>query len=633
MSSTPTSGSSGGLEARETPSRGLWGPLLGVLDACLSDALLRVPPDELVRRRMLVGSNLLLLGVNFLFLLYVPMMANSRSLGLVGGVCFVGFLGAQALLSWGRSFFLPAVLVCSFMTMGFALIALLVGEPRAGAHAVGLLIPILAVYLLGPRLGFIFAAIASLNAGFLLPFLSRSSEHHWMFSSSGAFFILGAWGLSWLITGARNEAHQVMERTARTLRESEGNLASLLENTDDVVCSLDSEGRLIAANSALKAMMKEYLGRPARVGQPLIDLSAPASLQARWHECYRRVMEGQRVRLEVSPSRSGQPRVLDLSFNPVFGEERRVVGMTLFGRDVTERKEAESKMSEMHRTLLDVSRQAGMAEIATGVLHNVGNALNSVNVSAGVISERLQGLRVAGLYRSVGLLREHAADLGTFLTEDERGRQLLTYLEALSAQLGEQREAMLTEMRTLTTSLEHIKSVVSMQQEHARFAGLVEQVEVPRLLDDALRLHGVSFARLGIQVRREYAEVPQVRLDRHKLLQILLNLMSNARNALLEGKQEEKRLTIRVDQMGVRLRIEVEDNGVGISPENQARLFTQGFTTRKDGHGFGLHISALAAAEMEGSLTCFSEGWGRGAKFIIDLPTGGGEPPAPGEEN
>ncbi|HSP77264.1 MAG TPA: ATP-binding protein, partial [Myxococcaceae bacterium] len=355
--------------------------------------------------------------------------------------------------------------------------------------------------------------------------------------------------------------------------------------------------------------------------------------QARWRECYRRVMGGQRVRLEVSPSRSGQPRVLDLSFNPVFGEKGRVVGMTLFGRDVTEHKEAESKMGEMHRTLLDVSRQAGMAEIATGVLHNVGNALNSVNVSAGVISERLQGLRLAGLSRSVGLLREHATHLGTFLTEDERGQQLPAYLEALAVQLGEEREAMLSEMRTLTASLEHIKSVVSMQQEHARFAGLVEQVEVPRLLDDALRLHAVSFERLGIEVRREYAEVPQVRLDRHKLLQILLNLLSNARNALLEDKREDKRLTIRVERVEARLRIVVEDNGMGISPENQARLFTQGFTTRKDGHGFGLHISALAAAEMQGSLTCFSEGWGRGAKFIIDLPTGGGEPPAPGEEN
>jgi signal transduction histidine kinase len=280
----------------------------------------------------------------------------------------------------------------------------------------------------------------------------------------------------------------------------------------------------------------------------------------------------------------------------------------------------------MHRSLLDVSRQAGMAEMATGVLHNVGNALNSVNVSVNLLSERLRQSRVEGVQKVAELLAEHGADLGAFLTADGRGQQLPAYLRVLGKQLTAERAVLLEEVRTLQTSVEHIKSVVSMQQAHARFSGVEEQLEVTALLDDALRLQALAFEQLGIQVRREYLEGGLVRVDRHKLLQIVLNLLSNARQALLESERPDKHLVIRVERMVTeRLRIAVADNGVGISPEDAPRLFTQGFTTKKDGHGFGLHISALAAAEMDAFLSCTSEGRGQGATFTIDLPIAGEE--------
>ncbi|MFY0582649.1 ATP-binding protein [Cystobacter fuscus] len=181
-------------------------------------------------------------------------------------------------------------------------------------------------------------------------------------------------------------------------------------------------------------------------------------------------------------------------------------------------------------------------------------------------------------------------------------------------------------MRTLQKSVEHIKSVVSMQQEHAHFAGVVERLDVTELLDDALRLHAVSLERQGIGVRREYTEAMMVRLDRHKLLQILLNLLTNAGHALMESGRPDKLLTIRVERVPPeRVRIAVADNGIGIAPEDAPRLFTQGFTTKKDGHGFGLHISALAAREMDAFLSCASEGRGHGATFTIDLPMSGEE--------
>ena len=143
-----------------------------------------------------------------------------------------------------------------------------------------------------------------------------------------------------------------------------------------------------------------------------------------------------------------------------------------------------------------------------------------------------------------------------------------------------------------------------------------------QLLDDALKLQALSFGKQGIQVRREYAEVPPVLVDRHKLLQILFNLLSNARHALLESGRADKQLTLRIGggKDGERLRLEVADNGIGISAETLPRLFTQGFTTKKEGHGFGLHTSALAAAELGGMLTCDSPGPGQGATFLVELP-------------
>jgi signal transduction histidine kinase len=328
--------------------------------------------------------------------------------------------------------------------------------------------------------------------------------------------------------------------------------------------------------------------------------------------------------MELALPVEGGLMTVDVTLSPVGGQGGDVSGVTVFGRDITERKEAEARLSELHRSLLDVSRQAGMAEVATGVLHNVGNTLNSVNVSAGLVAERLRNLRVGNLAKATELLCEHAGDAGTFLSTDPKGQQLPGYLKALSEQFTRDRDGLLTEVRNLSECVEHIKAIVSMQQEHARSGGVLEQVPVPQLIDDALRLHAVSFERLGIQVRTEYAEVPPVLVDRHKLLQILLNLLSNARHALLDSGRPDKQLTLRVVRAeGERLRIEVKDNGVGVAPENLERLFTQGFTTKKGGHGFGLHSSALAAGELKGSLTCTSAGPGEGATFTIELPLEG----------
>jgi signal transduction histidine kinase len=256
-----------------------------------------------------------------------------------------------------------------------------------------------------------------------------------------------------------------------------------------------------------------------------------------------------------------------------------------------------------------------------GVLHNVGNTLNSVTVSTNLVAERARTLRVSRVAKVAALLREHAGNLGTFFTADPRGKKLPTFIQALSVQLSEEQAALVKEVEVLGQGVEHLRAVVSIQQEHARAAGILEEVAVAQLINDALRLQGKTFEEHGIQVQTEYATVPSVLVDRHKLLQILINLLSNARHALVESTHPDKQILIRVGLTPEgRVRIEVTDNGVGIPPENLRRLFSQGFTTKKRGHGFGLHISALVAAELGGSLSSASAGKDQGAAFTLELP-------------
>jgi signal transduction histidine kinase len=169
-------------------------------------------------------------------------------------------------------------------------------------------------------------------------------------------------------------------------------------------------------------------------------------------------------------------------------------------------------------------------------------------------------------------------------------------------------------------NVEHIKEIVAMQQNYAAFGGVKEMIDVVKLVEDSLRINEGSMSRHRVAVIREFGKVPPLNLDKHKMLQILVNLLRNAKHACDESGRADKRLTVRVANSNGRITICVMDNGIGIPPENLTRIFNHGFTTRKGGHGFGLHSGALAAREMGGSLTVHSDGLGQGAAFTLELP-------------
>jgi PAS domain S-box-containing protein len=309
------------------------------------------------------------------------------------------------------------------------------------------------------------------------------------------------------------------------------------------------------------------------------------------------------------------------AFAPVAGQDGTFIGAVYGVVDITARKQLELKMEQTHQQLMVVSRQAGMAEVATGVLHNVGNVLNSVNVSANLVVDSVRRSQASSLAKVVELLDKHQTDLAEFLTRDEKGKQLHGFLAGLNDHLAAERAALLEELRSLTANIEHIKEIVAMQQANAHRFGVVETAQAAELMENALKINEAAYNRHNVGIIREFEEVPPILVDKHKVLQILINLLQNAKRACSQSTEKNRRVTVRIRRNGERaIRMEVADNGVGIPPENLTRIFAHGFTTQTDGHGFGLHNGALTAKQLGGTLTAHSEGSGKGATFILELP-------------
>jgi C4-dicarboxylate-specific signal transduction histidine kinase len=252
--------------------------------------------------------------------------------------------------------------------------------------------------------------------------------------------------------------------------------------------------------------------------------------------------------------------------------------------------------------------------------------LNSVNVSAALVSQHLRSSRISKLVQTAALLSEHQADLAAYLTNDPAGKNIPRYLIKLAEHIESERQGVIDELARLDKNVDHIRHIVTVQQNYAGAAQVVENVAVADLIEDALRINAAGLERLGVEVVREHAASPTIRVEKHKLLQILVNLISNAKQALGESTRRERKLVVRLDEPRADVvRIQIIDNGIGISAENLQRLFHHRFTTRKDGHGFGLHGSAIAAREMGISLSAHSDGPGAGAVFTVELPRQQGE--------
>jgi PAS domain S-box-containing protein len=399
-------------------------------------------------------------------------------------------------------------------------------------------------------------------------------------------------------------------------------VTTFLKHVPDAVYFKDRESRFIA----MSASFVKLFGKQSEaeiLGKSDFDFFDKAHAQPAYDDEQAIIRTGEPMlgKLEKESWPDGHVTWVQTSKLPLRDLTGAIIGTFGISRDVTRSKNLEATLETKHKELMDTSRVAGKAEVATGVLHNVGNVLNSLNVSASVIASGFRQSKTDSLAKLCQLLREHTADLGPFLTVDPKGRRVPEFIESLARHFSSERDRLLQELASLQKNVDHIKEIVSMQQTYALMVGTVETLDAPTLMEDALRMNSSALTRHEVQVVREFEPVPPVIAEKSKVLQILVNLIRNSKYACDEGGRPTKIMTLRVTpgEPGY-VRLIVQDNGIGILPENLPNIFQHGFTTKATGHGFGVHSSALAAKEMKGVLTVYSEGLGLGAAFTLELP-------------
>ena len=416
--------------------------------------------------------------------------------------------------------------------------------------------------------------------------------------------------------------NQMLAELDRTTVSSEAyrKLALVAKYTDNAVIISDANGKIEWTNDGFKRItgfeLDEVLGQEP--GQFLYGDATDSETIEYMQEAIRN-QKGFDVEV-VNYDKDGRPFWVAIESRPIANREGVIEKFVAIKRDITQRKRAEAEKEDLSRELQESARAAGMAEIATGVLHNVGNVLNSVNITTSLLIDKCKRNRLNSLVKASEILESQKHRLADFLTKDEQGKHFQNFFKSTIEKMESEKQEQLNELLTLAEHVNHIKETISFQQSYAKQGGVVEPVELAETMDSVLKMNEEQFAKYGIQVRREFERPLIATVNKHKLLQIAINLVTNAIHALRDSTTEKCELIVAVKDLGDQVEISIRDNGAGICPENLEKIFVHGFTTKTDGHGFGLHSSALAAQDIGGSLKFQSAGEGLGATFTLRIP-------------
>lgn len=288
-----------------------------------------------------------------------------------------------------------------------------------------------------------------------------------------------------------------------------------------------------------------------------------------------------------------------------------------------ERKQFLVELQLLRSQLGEAAYKIELADVASTVLHNVGNVLTSVTVAANMVESVVDQSSVTLVNRMAELMNAHQEDLGTYLTEDPKGKRIPTSLEKLGAHLIEEQRTILNEMKGLVRNIRHMKQIIASQQTMAKSTVRVESIALVDVLSHAMEMSFQPEDTKWMTIYRNYEEVPPVSIDQHRLLQILVNLLRNAKQAMQQQGQEHHELHLCVNchnNEKTSVVMTIQDSGIGIAPEHLSKMFTRGFTTKQEGNGIGLHSSIVAIQDMGGSMLVHSDGVGKGAVFTLTFP-------------
>ncbi|MDH5427601.1 MAG: HAMP domain-containing histidine kinase [Nitrospirota bacterium] len=325
----------------------------------------------------------------------------------------------------------------------------------------------------------------------------------------------------------------------------------------------------------------------------------------------------------ASENTGNQSQIVEDVIGCRVNETSALTVLSWFLRQAQERKQCLVELQWLRSQLGEAAYKIELADVASTVLHNVGNVLTSVTVAANMVESLVDQSSVTLVNRMAELMHAHEQNLGAYLTEDPKGKRIPTSLGKLGSHLIEEQKTVVNEMKGLVRNIRHMKQIIVSQQTMAKSAGKVEPVVLVQVLSHAMEMSFQPEDEKWITIHCDYQDVLPVLADQHQLLQILVNLLRNAKQAMRQQCQEHHELCIKVNYPNhekTSVVITIQDSGVGIAAEHLSKLFTRGFTTKKDGNGIGLHSSIVAIQNMGGSMEVQSDGIGKGAVFTLTFP-------------
>lgn len=425
-------------------------------------------------------------------------------------------------------------------------------------------------------------------------------------------------------------AYIVFEPTAKTisdqfteLDQSRGQLELLslvATHTECGAAVVDGEFRVLWVNDSF-TRITGYSADESQ-GKEVTRLLFPKNTHAeRVEQLRRNLMPNQGSDIEFwCQSKSRSEYWSSLELQPVSGHSKTHAKYVLIQSDISDRKQAEAEQLRLNEELAKAIDKAGSADVAAGVLHNMANVLTSVHLSANQMREILDSPAFSHLQRTAEVISEHQDNLVDFLTNDSRGKNFTKLVEEMARSMKQHREAQLAELDLLAKCVTHMTDIVKIQQADATKMRSLEASDPGVLMDDAIKMNQVLLDRNSVRVFRDYQHLPPIDVVGHEVMQILINLIKNARQSVSQVVGRERMLFLSVKQKGGKILFDVTDNGLGIDQENRERMFQFGFTTKNNGHGIGLHRSAAAAEKMGGRLKVKSDGLEKGASFTLELP-------------
>ena len=411
------------------------------------------------------------------------------------------------------------------------------------------------------------------------------------------------------------EKTRQLELSNQKLQENEYQIRSILENSPDYILNVDDSCKIQYCNRSIVGFEKQEL-----VGTSILELTTKENQQKLQNSINKVFSSGAADNIEIDMLFSGADNHwFEIRFARLKADDP-ISQVMIIATDITQRLIAESELEDAQNLAIEKAHKAGMVDIASGILHNVGNLLNSVNTSIHVLGKILRNSSHDGLSQANSILREKIDSLDEFVASDPKGKLLLKYYFQVGEMIEKEHGQLADNTNRIKEKLELISGVIAAQQSFADADSLTEKHSLAAVVEDVLTIHMGSIERYGIAIEKDFCELPKIPIQKAKLVHVLISILDNATEAMSDLNDQLKKITISTAKEAENVILTISDTGVGIPEENLKRIFMHDYRNAQNRHCFSLHCSAIYMTEMNGTIWAKSGGKNKGATFYLQLP-------------